>query len=158
MSGSIHRWYNCELLLVCYIDVIICTCHRTVLLSSRVHLSMLSGGTMLLCVALSMCMCIFFSEFFVWCVWWLCTPWISVFISRRLWEDVFPWLLVIMFLGVMGRTWKPCAAQIKTNKEMMGAPLSPHWPGGEEQGKRRRSREREVWWGGGGRPGFLFDL
>lgn len=54
----------------------------------------------------------------------------------------------------MGRTWKPCAAQIKTNKEMMGAPLSLHWPGGEEQGKRKRSRERE----GGGRPGFLFDL
>lgn len=75
-------------------------------------------------------------------VWWFCTPWISVFISRRLWDDVFPWLLVIMFLGVMGRTWKPCAAQIKTNKEMMGAPLSPHWPGGEVQGERRRTRER----------------
>lgn len=43
---------------------------------------------------------------------------------------VFPGLLVIMFLGVMGGTWKPCAAQIKTNKEMMGAPLSPLWPGG----------------------------
>ena len=42
----------------------------------------------------------------------------------------------------MGGTWKPCAAQIKTNKEMMGAPLSPLWPGG------RGGRERET---GGGR-------
>jgi len=91
------------------------------------------------------CVCAsFFLSFLVWCVWWLCTPWISFFISRRLWEDVFPWLLVIMFLGVIGRTWKPCAGQIKTNKEMMGAPLSLHWPGGEEQGKRRRSREGGV--------------
>lgn len=67
-------------------------------------------------------------------------------------ETVFPGLLVIMFLGVMGGTWKPCAAQIKTNKEMMGAPLSPLWPGGprgartgrlRREGTGRRERRRE---------------
>lgn len=105
---------------------------------------MLSRGPLLF-VATSMYL---FLTFLVLCVsmWWFCRPWISVFISRRLWEDVFPRLLVIMFLGVIGRTWKPCAAQIKTNKEMMGAPLSPHWPGGEVQGERRRTREGGASW------------
>lgn len=86
------------------------------------------------------------------------------------WGTEFPGLLVIMFLGVMGGTWKPCAAQIKTNKEMMGAPLSPLWPGGPEGGengrlgREGRRRRREGWMEGGrrrrggGQPGFLFDL
>lgn len=52
----------------------------------------------------------------------------------------------------MGGTWKPCAAQIKTNKEMMGAPLSPLWPGGPRGGARTgdwAGRERRR----GGREG-----
>lgn len=68
--------------------------------------------------------------------------------SVCVWGAVFPGLLVIMFLGVMGGTWKPCAAQIKTNKEMMGAPLSPLWPGGPRGGRERETgqggKEEEV--------------
>jgi len=113
-----HRRYKCELL-VCDFDLL--QKSFTFLKSTFEH-GVVGKGVMLCCpVYVNL-----FWVFFVWCVRWLCTPWISVFISRRLWEDVFPWLLVIMFLGVMGRTWKPCAAQIKTNKEMMGAPLSLH--------------------------------
>jgi len=72
-----------------------------------------------------------------------------VCMSVCVWGTVFPGLLVIMFLGVMGGTWKPCAAQIKTNKEMMGAPLSPLWPGGP------RGARAGDWAGrkGGGKKG-----
>lgn len=51
----------------------------------------------------------------------------------------------------MGGTWKPCAAQIKTNKEMMGAPLSLHLPGGEKGGECKRGRlGKSSGVGGGG--------